>query len=227
MGIIHIPRVIASCARGYYRRHGIIGSSTSTKDKPSLSGAGLSEPHTYKSRVGIFDIDGFGHMNHSAYLAQAEFARWEMSAMNGSLEANIRSKTAFVVTGAAVRYRREIGPLFRQFEIQSIIGSADERNLWIYHTFRYPGEENRESKILAQLLIQAALVKNRKVVEPRLFMEEFGLDPDTVDRLHDSNNEGHMQKKLSTFQELERAMRASAADDDKRINGLLDEKKSG
>ena len=110
MGIIQIPKVITSVAKGYYKRSqqqilkkqttttlpkqektfpitttSSSSSSTSSSNSSILpnsgfGGGGYSNPHIYESKCGIFDIDIFGHMNNAAYLNHAEYARWELTA---------------------------------------------------------------------------------------------------------------------------------------------------
>mmetsp|Transcript_4134 Transcript_4134/g.9380 ORF Transcript_4134/g.9380 Transcript_4134/m.9380 type:complete len:215 (+) Transcript_4134:79-723(+) len=213
MGLLHIPRVALSCARGYYLRR------TSEEASINLLGIGPSNAHVYNGRCGLVDIDGFGHMNNASYLVHAELARWEMSAANGSLGANISEQCAFLVAGAAVRYRREIGPLFRKFQIKTFVGGLDNRNLWVYHTFHYPEcDGDKQSKVLAQILVQAVVAQNRKVLEPEAYLKEIcGIDADEIDKLKNSHENDLMMQKRSRFEELEEALRASAAADDKRV----------
>lgn len=153
MGIVHIPRTIASCARGYYRRW----SSPLSIEKLAVVGIGPNNPHRYQGRVGLFDFDSLGHMNNAAYLTHAELARWEMSALNGSLVKCVREKYLFIANGCTVRYRKEIGP-FKRFDIETYVGSFDKRNIWMYQTFRQPGDGGR---ILAQFLLQVVVVKDQ------------------------------------------------------------------
>ena len=74
------------------------------------------------------------YMNNVSYLTHAELARWEWSSFGGILDANLRSRSYFIVTASMIRFRREIPPL-RWFDIETRIGGVDERNLWVYQTF--------------------------------------------------------------------------------------------
>jgi acyl-CoA thioesterase FadM len=120
MGLIHIPRVAYSIGKGFYKQ-----------TPGSLVGLGPDNPHIYESRAGLFDVDSYGHMNNAAYLTHAEFARWEMSATNGLLKNMYNAETNFLVASTAVRYRRELRPVFRKFHVETYVGALDERNIWM------------------------------------------------------------------------------------------------
>jgi acyl-CoA thioesterase FadM len=119
MGLIHTPRTIAAIARGLW--------------KPEMKGVGFhpSIPHIYESRVGVLDADYMGHMNNASTLTHAELARWEMTATSGALNTMYRTNTHFMVASSAVRYRREVRPIFRKFQIETVVGGIDDRNIWM------------------------------------------------------------------------------------------------
>ena len=121
MGLVHTPRVITSIAKG------LIANPT-VKDKSRI---GVVEPHKYYARAGILDY-ALGHLNNAAYFSHAEYARWEMSAANGWFKAMLQDKLAYFVTSQSCRYRSEIRPFFRKFEVQSIIGGIDNKHIWLY-----------------------------------------------------------------------------------------------
>jgi hypothetical protein len=121
MTIVHTPRVIASVVRGLRQR-----------SQEHIGGLTPSNPHKYQSRVGLFDIDYLGHLNNAAFLTHAEYARWEMTAANGLLQAMYNSDTHFMVTSASCRYRAQVRPLFKKFEVHSAVGGIDDKSLWMY-----------------------------------------------------------------------------------------------
>lgn len=121
MGVIHTPRVIASVARGLWKK--------SASDHKLID---ISKPQKYVARAGLFDVDYLGHMNNAVYFNHAEYARWEMTAVNGMLSAMFRSNSHFVLTSTTCRYRAEVRPLFRQFEVQSNVGGMDAKSIWMY-----------------------------------------------------------------------------------------------
>jgi acyl-CoA thioesterase FadM len=237
MGIIHIPRVVASCVKGAYARHAAAaavattGMNTTTNNgtRPTTTGTrqvvsiGTSpeNPHVYRARVGLFDVDAFNHLNHASYLVHAELARWEWSATLAPILPMVKEQALLLVTGAAIRYRREIGPFLNTFEVHTHLASMDERNIWVYHTFRYPKDHddpnnnNNQGKILAQLLIQAAVVHKGKVINPQEFLQKFlKLDPSVIKDIQSSHGNDLFHKKRTTFGDLESLLRTSAAEDD-------------
>ena len=42
-----------------------------------------------------------------------------------------KTNTFFIVTSQSIKYRREITPLFRKFQIHSYIGHLDSTNIWM------------------------------------------------------------------------------------------------
>lgn len=125
MGIVHTPRVIATIAKGMMRQ-----SKSSSKE--STTRLGVVDPYKYYARAGLFDVDYLGHLNNAAYFSHAEYARWEMSAVNGWLPAMMKNNAHYYLTSASCRYRAEIRPLFRKFEIQTVVAGMDDKNLWMY-----------------------------------------------------------------------------------------------
>jgi acyl-CoA thioesterase FadM len=223
MGLVHTPRVLASIAKGLYRQ--------GDKSKNALIGMSLEHPHIYQARAGLFDVDHLGHMNNASYLNHAELARWEMTATNGMLGVMGRQGINFLVTSVALRYRREIRPVFRKFDIESSVVSVDERNLYVYQTFRH--SSSTDNKVKAQLLLQGVAVQKGSVLDPRDFLKDtIGVDPNLVDQLDnkhfiannksetsDQDGDGSREQKLygmiQYYERLEQAFRATAADDDK------------
>ena len=217
MGLLHIPRSLLACARGYYRRK--VAPAAAAAGEDIAIGISPSHPHTYDGRVGIFDIDGYAHMNNAAYLTHAELARWQMSAENGSLDNMLNQKIAFIVTGQAIRYRREIGPLFKAFRISTFVSGIDDRNLWLYHTFHNPeagsgsgGGKNKLGPPLAQILLQSVVTKNGKVMRPSKYLADvYGANEDTIDKLTKMHEDELLVRKKFQFGELESILRESAS----------------
>jgi len=200
----------------------------------------------YRARPNLlWDVDYMGHINNAAYLTHAEYARWEWTAEAGALAAMYQKGLHFVVTQTAVRFRKEI-PLRQDFEIHSILAALDDRHLWIHQTFRggdkkkddnIDGENNGtggKGRILAQVLVQAAIVQNRKVVHPCRMLEAMDIpknvaeslawkrdDADHADDGNNKNNNGNDDNDLSfllqSFHDLDIAFRREAAHDDERL----------
>lgn len=205
MGLVHMPRVVASIAKGMYRgrQKGISGFH--------------QETHVYTGRVGAFDIDYLGHLNNAAYLNHAEYARWEWVAETGILKACFEKKTEFISASTLVRYRREIKPLFRKFEVHTCLCNVNDRTYSIYQTFRYPGTGG-VNKIRAQVLLNGVVRRGREIINPRQFLiSEVGASAEDLDSLGD----GDILAVDDVFvknSELEELLKESAAADDLRVD---------
>ena len=205
MGIVHIPRTIAAIAKGTVRRL----QSPLCDQAKALTGIGPNNPpYIYSSRAGLFDVDIMGHMNNASYLTHAELARWEWTAFNGMLSSGMRDKAFFIVGAATVRFRREVVPL-KKFDIETRLFSIDDRNLWAYQTFHYHINENERGKVLAQLLIQAVMTQNGKVINPRTYLQSV---LPIEDAFKDMNAvESIFDEKTERFTDLEDVLKRSAA----------------
>ncbi|GAX11997.1 hypothetical protein FisN_8Lh091 [Fistulifera solaris] len=207
MGLIHTPRVLFSLVKGLVKR----------QSSPERN-VGLTDAHIYTARAGLFDVDYLGHLNNAAYLSHAELARWEMTSHNGLLSAMMKNNIAFLVAGSAVRYRREIRPVFCRFQIETTVaGLDDNNNIWIMQNFRYPTQG--QDRILAQVLIRGMAVQGRTVINPRhLFVDLCEMDETVVDKLIMPNvSDDAIESLLEKYAELEDQFRHVAAlDDEKR-----------
>lgn len=224
MGIIHIPRTIAASVRGAVKRR------LSPLSDQEISLVGISKPHIYSSRAGIFDVDLMGHMNNAAYLQHAELARWEWSAFGGSLSQAVKTKSFFIVTASIIRYRREIVPL-KRFDIETRLVGLDDRNLWVYQTFHHHinKDEKEEQlggptrgKILAQILTQAVIAKTGKgVINPRTWLEDNSMySSSALDGIMNQNGENMetiFDEKAKRFTHLEDILKRSAASYDEKV----------
>lgn len=175
-------------------------------------GIGPQNPHIYRARVGLFDVDYVGHMNNAAFLSHAEYARWEMGAASGMLQKMMSDEIFFYVTGNFVRYRREVRPLFQSFVVETYVSAMDDRNLWFSHNFRY----SETDRILTEILAQTVVVRRGKVLNPRDFLvNECGYDEGLIESLTwpDGTLVSHADV-LDNFRKLDDTMRMVAADDD-------------
>jgi len=207
MVLVHTPRSIAAILRGLYQGRRAAAAATAAT-VTEVRGFGLQNPaHVYKSRAGWLDVDYLGHMNNAAFLSHAEYARWEMSAANGLLTAMLNSKTHFVVASSFVRYRQELRPIFRKFEVESRVAALDRRNIWILQNFVVTQKKKKtkghtgdgdgdgtSKKLCAQLVVQGVAVdlKQRKPIDPRVFFREHvdAVSSEMVDELDIAATEG-------------------------------------
>ena len=212
MGLVHIPRVIVSLTKGFLKR----------RNNPNASSSGLifDSPHVYHGRAGIFDVDYLGHLNNATYLTHAELARWEMTAYNGVLGSLIRNNANFLVASTSIRYRREIRPLWRCFQVETCVAGLDERNLWILHNFRYPIAGRNRTR--AQMIVRGVVTQQRTVLDPRAFLRDMaGIDKDIVENLTMPNVvDNRIEEMLEKYVALEDSFREVAAVDDETHEGL-------
>mmetsp|Transcript_9388 Transcript_9388/g.21491 ORF Transcript_9388/g.21491 Transcript_9388/m.21491 type:complete len:184 (+) Transcript_9388:1170-1721(+) len=177
-------------------------------------------------------------MNNASYLTHAEYARWEWTSENGALQHMYKTGAHFVVSNTSVRFRKEISLADTAFEIHSVLEAIDERHFWMHQTFR-SGKKNNDKdndthsnsgngRIMAQVLVQAVAVRNRKVVDPRTVLDAVGVPGETVDSLlweHDNDAKGDNDNDdtantmgfMQRFKDLDTAFREEANADDKRL----------
>jgi acyl-CoA thioesterase FadM len=215
MGLTHTPRVIAAIARGFLRRR-----SATEKAIKEGGGIGPQHPHTYQARAGLLDVDYLGHLNNAAYLSHAELARWELTAYNGLMSHMFHDKVNYLVSSSAIRYRREIRPIFRKFQIDTFVSGLSEKHIWFSQNFRYPIEGC--NRVRAQMVLKGVAVQNRKILDPRVYFKTLGYDSDLVDQLSIPNaDEADLTDKMfEQFEAFEESLRKVAAVDDKTHEGL-------
>jgi acyl-CoA thioesterase FadM len=162
-------------------------------------------------------------MSSAAYLSHAELARWELTAYNGMLQAMYQNNVNFLVVGSTIRYRKEIRPLWCQFQIDTTVCGIDSRNMWISHNFRLPAKDTATqmaSRVMAQMIVQGVAVQGRNVIDPGIFLKEkVGLDAEVIDRVTLSNGAATptiLDEMLQRCVALEETMKAAAAQDDEK-----------
>jgi len=166
--MFHVPRVIASVARGLWE-----GRSAAKKlGAPSMARAGLDGvPHVYRGRAGLLDIDTNLHLNNAAYLVHCELARWQLVGANGMLKYAWDTKCLFLVGATALRFRRSVRP-FAAFEVRTRVQAWDERAMIMQHDFHYPGSD----EILATALCRAVLKRGRTTVSAQEVITALGVE---------------------------------------------------
>lgn len=131
----------------------------------------------------------------------------------------------FMVTAAVVRFRRQVRPVFRHFQIETSLKAVDDDSFWVYQTFRYPEAGN--DRVRTQVLIKGVAYQHRQVLAPRIVLEDMmGVPTETVEQMmldprmesSDSKDENDgstaMQSMLTHFQELDESFRDAAGADD-------------
>jgi len=132
-----------------------------------------------------------------------------------------KNNVNYLVAGTTVRFRKEIRPLFRKFQIDTTVCGLDDRNLWISHKFRMPAKEKHpESRIMAQVIVQGVAVKGREVLEPAQFLkQDVGMDADVIDSLVMPNvqhTSAVVEELLERYIALEETLKKAAAEDDEK-----------
>ena len=129
----------------------------------------------------------------------------------------------YLVAGTTIRYRKEIRPIFRKFQIDTTVCGIDERNMWISHKFRLlapQGGDRTESRVMAQMIVQGVAVKGRDVIDPGIFLKEkVGIDADLVASLTMPNvakKSEIVEEMLERYTALEESMQKAAAEDDEK-----------
>lgn len=181
-------------------------------------GLGRENSHIYRARVGLFDLDYAMHMNNAAFLSHAEYARWQMGAETGMMQSMVSHNIYLIATANYVRYRREVRPLFRSFQIESWVSAMDERNLWFIHNLRLDDTD----RLRAQIFMQACFVQNGKVVSPRVFFHDVcGVADELIDRVTWPDGQDVLHPDLlNAYRDLDDNMRRMAAlDDEKQKQG--------
>lgn len=199
---------------------GLAKAKSASGTAAGLGGIGSENPYISVGRAGLFDTDYLMHMNNAAYLSHAEYARWEMCAYNGLLSNMYKNNVNFMVGGTAVRFRKEIAPIFRKFEVHSFVARLDERYMWIYHVFRYPPGGKDPGRIRAQAVCQGIAIQGRTVLDPRMYLRDMvGINADAIDALSKTSHDNETEKDvfavlMDKYAELEVAFKAATALDD-------------
>jgi acyl-CoA thioesterase FadM len=176
----------------------------------------------------------------AAYLSIAEYARWNLTAQNGMLSAMYRHNIHFYVVGTTIRYRREIRPLFRKFQVDTTVCGIQGRTMYMSHKFRLPAKgDHPESRVMAQMIVQGVAVqgggggKNVVVDFADFLKNKAGFDADVIDRVmlpaattardNDDGNSigssGDLPEIIQRYLALEDAMKNDAAEDDRKLEG--------
>eukprot|EP00536_Pseudo-nitzschia_multiseries_P018786 jgi/Psemu1/265049/estExt_Genewise1Plus.C_31120001 len=234
MAILHTPRTLASIARGLLRRRRQLAAAAATGGETANNSHNNENhnTHVYHGRASwLWDLDYLGHANNASYLTHAEYARWEWTAETGILSAMLGTRSAFVVTQTAVRFRKEITARNNAFEIHSKLVGIDGTHLWMSQDVRSPKHKDKDKdkdkhpqRIMAQVAVRGVVVRDKAILPPATLLGEVGVpdrvlgsllgaDSDPPGNDNDNDNESVMAR----FRDLDDAFRHAAADDDKRL----------
>ncbi|XXF76318.1 SDR family NAD(P)-dependent oxidoreductase [Myxococcaceae bacterium GXIMD 01537] len=93
-------------------------------------------------RVLPTDLDLFGHMNNSRYLAMMDLGRVDLLVRAGLLPAMLRNRWVVPVGETALQFRGSLR-LFEQYELGTRLAAWDEHWLYFEQQFRRPSEPDR------------------------------------------------------------------------------------
>ncbi|KAK2956798.1 putative acyl-CoA thioester hydrolase [Blattamonas nauphoetae] len=148
--------------------------------------------HTWKSRVGLSDIDMFLHVNNAQYLQLCELARWTFMTRGKLLASLGRLGMNPVVTEVSCRYRRQLR-LGTRYEIHSKLIHFTQREFYMVQTFNYSGG------LAARVLLKVQVLKKGEVQNPLDVWKD--IDPNQVTPQLDPNSEDY--KAIFHFYALE------------------------
>ena len=191
--VLMIPRAAAALVRGYMNK----------RSGDLVPGAGFSVPHVVRTRCGLFDVDGFGHMNNAAYFTHCELARWQLIAEVGALAVMQRERLIFLVGSTVTRFRREVRP-FQPFEVHTQVLGWDARSVVYEHNLRL----SADSPPLSQTLCRAVIKSKGKLVAPEAFFEAMGV-PNELIQARRGTTAGN--ETVAAFAALDAAQKANAA----------------
>ncbi len=130
----------------------------------------LEEASSIPLRVGLFDLDMYGHMNNGRYLTMMDLGRADLFVRTGLL-ALWRQRSWYPVAGAAsVRYRRSLGPL-AGYRLETRILAWDDK--WFYVGQRFL----REDFLAAEGTVRFLFKGPQGNVPPSEVVSGLGLDP--------------------------------------------------
>jgi acyl-CoA thioesterase FadM len=124
-------------------------------------------------RVWPHDLDTNLHLNNGRYLTMADLGRMDLLVRGGLLRKVLKEGLLPMLSGTAIRYRREIRP-FQRFTLQSRIVCWRATAFVMEH--RYIIEKDGQEVTAALALVRGGLYdkKNRRFVEAVHLMELAG-----------------------------------------------------
>ncbi len=145
-------------------------------------------------RVGLLDIDLFGHMNNGRYLQIMDVARFRWLLRTGTISAMSREGWTVCLGGQTTRFRKSL-KLYQRFHIETRMRRWDNKWFYVEHVFR-----NTRHELVAVGMSRAAFRSANGWVSTREVMEvvDPGVEslPLTVDMLAWSNAEAEFEARI-------------------------------
>ncbi|MTI19123.1 thioesterase [Rhodobacteraceae bacterium RKSG542] len=131
-------------------------------------------PSILKYRVHLTDIDTNVHLNNGQYLTFMDLGRLDLLARTGLWRPVLKHKWMPVVSGAAIRFRRELR-LFEPFILESNMVYWNDETAVMEQRFRFI-KGKRSGAIAATALVRVGLYdrSQRQFVPMSRLMEETG-----------------------------------------------------
>jgi acyl-CoA thioesterase FadM len=126
-------------------------------------------------RVWPTDCDTNLHMNNGRYLTLCDLGRTDLMLRSSLWRVVLKNGWMPVLSGAIVRYRRELKP-FRAFALESRIVFWNDRNFVMEH--RFVAEHHGHPDVAAIALVRGGLYdrKARRFIDPHEIFRAMGYD---------------------------------------------------
>lgn len=133
----------------------------------------LTDVITLKFRTGILNTDINMHLQAGQYFTYTDIGRWDFAVRTGLMGHLLKTKTAIMLGGQKIIYRREI-PFFKTFFITMCIAGWDDDFIYAAHVF------HRNGKICAVSASKVGLIRKRKRISPKneLLSLGYGSSPE-------------------------------------------------
>ncbi|SPH19664.1 hypothetical protein ASD8599_00399 [Ascidiaceihabitans donghaensis] len=118
-----------------------------------------------------WDLDMFAEMNNGRVLTISDLGRFALAQRGGLIALLFKKKWALAMAGATVRYRKRI-TIFQKFTTHSRAVCWDDRFIYLEHAMFFP-----DGTCANHILYRAAVLENRKAIDPARVAEGLGRDP--------------------------------------------------
>ena len=135
---------------------------------------------TYTSKVSLFDLDHFGHMNNGKYFGYCDFARIHLYMECGLFPSGWKLGTPLVGAGMSIRYRKEL-KWGQRFTVEGRVVGWDEVSMFNemrFVTFRRK-KDPATGKMVAEKVLHATVVMRSQLMKKgkmRAVLDNMGLN---------------------------------------------------